>query len=173
MPPRRRFRDPIHQHRVFHLTESRVAIAGHPVHAMLVAFPIALGFSTLAADALYWWSGDDFWLRAGLWAAGGSFVMGLLAGLTGLAELLLVAGIRIRAASWTHSILAVMLLGLLGVNWGLRLQGGEILPWGILLSALSAALIGMTGWHGGKLVFDYGLGGHEAHGAAPSRTDKS
>ncbi|WP_334191861.1 DUF2231 domain-containing protein [Pararhodobacter sp.] len=173
MPPRRRFRDPIQHHRVFHLTESRIAIAGHPIHAMMVGFPIALGFSTLGSDVLYWWSGDSFWVRVSLWASGASFLMGILAGLTGVAELLLVPGIRIRAASWTHAILALMLLALLGTNWGSRLSGQDVLPWGLLMSVLAAGLVAMTGWHGGKLVFDYGLGSHDAHRAAPSRTDSS
>ncbi|MFV3130899.1 DUF2231 domain-containing protein [Niveispirillum sp. KHB5.9] len=166
---RSRFRDPINEHRHFRLTESRVAIAGHPIHAMLVTYPIALTFSTLGADALYWWTGDLFWPRAGLWAAGVGFIMGLLAGVVGMVELLIVPGIRIRAASWTHFILAVMLLALLGGNWGLRLgdPAGTVLPWGILLSMLAAGMTAMTGWHGGKLVFDYGVGTHKAHSDPP------
>ncbi|MFV3077072.1 DUF2231 domain-containing protein [Niveispirillum fermenti] len=165
----RRFRDPIHEHRNFRLTESRIAIAGHPLHAMLVAFPIALCMCTLGADALYWWTGDLFWPRAALWASGVGFLMGLLAGIAGTAELLLVPGIRIRAASWTHFILAVMLLSLLGANWGLRLTdpAGAVLPWGLLLSFLAAGMTGMTGWHGGKLVFDYGVGTQQDHRLPP------
>ncbi|WP_294923059.1 DUF2231 domain-containing protein [uncultured Paracoccus sp.] len=161
----RRYTDPIHEHRHFHLTESRVAIAGHPIHAMMVTFPIALCICTLGADALYWWTGDAFWPRAALWAAGTGFVIGVLAGIAGTAELLLVPGIRIRAASWTHFILAVMLLSLLGTNWGIRLADpvDAVLPWGILTSALAAGMTGMTGWHGGKLVFDYGVGTQQDH----------
>ncbi|WP_150121023.1 DUF2231 domain-containing protein, partial [Sulfitobacter sp. HI0076] len=33
-----------------------------------------------------------------------------------------------------------------------------VLPYGILLSGLGAVMVGFTGWHGGKLVFDYRLG---------------
>lgn len=172
--PRRRLRDPIHEHRSFHRTESRIAVAGHPIHAMLVAFPIALCVSTLGADALYWWTGDPFWPRAALWAAGVGFVMGILAGIAGTAELLLVPGIRIRAASWTHFILAVMLLSVLGANWGIRLgdPAGAVLPWGFLASLLAAGMTAMTGWHGGKLVFDYGLGTQNDH-EGPPRGDRN
>ncbi|MCK9510449.1 MAG: DUF2231 domain-containing protein [Pigmentiphaga sp.] len=162
---RRRFSDPIHEHRSFHRTESRIAIAGHPIHAMLVTFPIALCVCTLGADALWWWTGDDFWPRAAIWAAGVGFLMGILAGIAGTAELLLVPGIRIRAASWTHFILAVMLLSVLGANWGLRLGDpvAAVLPWGLFLSLLATGMTGMTGWHGGKLVFDYGMGTQDDH----------
>ena len=169
---RRRLRDPIHEHRSFRRTESRVAVAGHPIHAMLVTFPIALCSCTLGADALYWLTGDLFWTRAALWAAGVGFVMGILAGLAGTAELLLVPGIRIRAASWTHFILAVMLLSVLGANWGIRIADpvAAVLPWGFFTSLLAAGMTAMTGWHGGKLVFDYGLGTQNEH-EAPEKAE--
>ncbi|ATQ68698.1 MULTISPECIES: DUF2231 domain-containing protein [Methylosinus] len=152
--------DPIQQHPEFHETESRVAVLGHPIHAMSVAFPIALTFILMGDDLLYWWTGDPFWARAALWSAGGGFLLGLVAGASGLAELLLVPGIRARDAAWTHFILAVLLLALLGANWGYRLTGYEsaVLPYGALLSALCVVVVSAAGWHGGKLVFDYRLG---------------
>ncbi|UOM32580.1 DUF2231 domain-containing protein [Acuticoccus sp. I52.16.1] len=152
--------DPIAEIPGFRETESRIAVMGHPIHAMSVAFPVALTFCTFGADALYWWTGDVFWARAALWAAGTGFLFGMLAGFSGTAELLLVSGIRARAPAWTHFIIAVTLLALLGANWGHRLYGFEaaVLPYGILLSALCVGVVAFTGWHGGKLVFDYRLG---------------
>ena len=152
--------DPVEQKEAFHRTESKIAVAGHPIHAMLVAFPIALTTCTLGADALYWWTGDNFWARAALWAAGAGFLFGVLAGVAGTVELLLVPGIRARSASWTHFIIAVMLLSILGANWGYRLTGYEqaVLPYGLLLSLFAVGFTGFTGWHGGKLVFEYQVG---------------
>lgn len=154
------FTDPIEEHRALLATESRIAIAGHPLHAMLVAFPITLTMSVLGADLLYWWTADAFWARVAGWAAFGAFVMGVLAGITGTVELLVVRGIRNRSASWTHFILAVMLLSLIGANWAFRIGQPEeaILPLGLGLSAVAAGLTAITGWHGGKLVFDYQIG---------------
>ncbi|MDD7971349.1 DUF2231 domain-containing protein [Roseinatronobacter alkalisoli] len=154
------FTDPVEEHRALHPTESLIAISGHPLHAMLVAFPIALTMSVLGADLLYWWTGDAFWARAAGWAAFGAFVMGVLAGVTGTVELLLVRGIRNRSSSWTHFILAVMLLSLIGANWVYRIGQPEeaVLPLGLCLSLVAAGLTAVTGWHGGKLVFDYQIG---------------
>ncbi len=138
---------------------SAVAVAGHPLHAMTVHFPIALVFVTLAIDVLYWWSGDEFWLRAGLWSSGGAFWMGVAAGIVGTIELLSVAGIRERVASWAHAIAAIMLIAIAGLNWGLRVTGSlEVVPHGILVSVLASVVTGMAGWHGGKLIFDHGIG---------------
>ncbi|ARU00268.1 DUF2231 domain-containing protein [Yoonia vestfoldensis] len=152
--------DPIGEMPDFNKTESRMALAGHPIHAMSVAFPVALTFCTLGADVFYWITGDLFWARAAVWAAGTGFVLGMIAGLSGAAELLLVSGIRARAPAWTHFIIAVTLLAILGANWGHRLSGYEaaVLPYGLLLSGLSVLMVMFTGWHGGKLVFDYQLG---------------
>ncbi len=155
-----RLTDPIRENPSFHRTESKVAVAGHPVHAMLVAFPVALTSCTLGADLFYWWTGDAFWARGAFWASGTGFLLGVLAGVAGTVELLMVPGIRARAASWTHFIIAVMLLSILGANWGYRLGGYEqaVLPYGLLLSLFAAGFTGFTGWHGGKLVFEYQVG---------------
>ncbi len=142
---------------------SVVAMAGHPLHAMMVHFPIVLGFATLAADLFFWWGGDPFWARAGVWAIGVGFLAGVAAGLVGLAELLLVRGIRLRGSGWAHGVAAVMLISVLGMNWGLRLNRPEdVLPLGLGLSALGAVLIGFAGWHGGKLIYHHGIGLVEA-----------
>lgn len=140
-------------------TTSAVAVAGHPLHAMTVHFPIALVIATLAADIMLWWSGDAFWERAGLWAAGVAFFSGIAAGLIGTAELLLVPGIRARVASWAHGIAAMALIAVAGANWGGRVtETIDTLPHGLGLSLLAAMLTGLAGWHGGKLIFDHGIG---------------
>lgn len=152
--------DPILSRRSFNDTESKIALASHPIHAMMVAFPITAAFGTFGADMLYWATGDTFFARAALWAIGSGFLFGVLAGIVGTIELLAVPGIRVRAASWTHFILAMTLLSVLGGNWGMRLGDAEgaILPYGVLVSALCVVMTGLTGWHGGKLVFDYQIG---------------
>jgi uncharacterized membrane protein len=152
--------DPIEQHPGFEDTESKIGVWGHPLHAMSVAFPVALTFCTFGADGMYWLTGDPIWAWAALWASGTAFLFGLAAGATGTLELLMVPGIRIRAAAWTHFVIAVLLLSLLGANWGYRLYGYEtaVLPYGILLSGFNVLVVSATGWHGGKLVFDYRLG---------------
>lgn len=138
---------------------SAVALAGHPIHAMTVHFPIVLVFVTLGADIFYWWTADPFWMRVGLWSIGFAFFTGVSAGLVGTAELLLVRQIRRRVESWTHAVVAMNLLAIVGLNWGLRLtESASVLPHGLLLSALGAVFTGLAGWHGGKLIFDHGVG---------------
>ena len=142
-----------------HDLQSAVAVAGHPLHAMSVHFPIVLMFGTLAADLAYWFSADPFFMRVGVWVAGFAFLSGVAAGIVGTAELILVKGIRVRAASWTHAVAAMTLISIAGANWGLRLTDpDQILPVGLFLSVVGAGVTGIAGWYGGKLVFDHGVG---------------
>jgi uncharacterized membrane protein len=139
---------------------SVVALAGHPIHAMLVSFPIALVVATLGCDVFFWWTADPFWARAALWSAGFAFWLGVLASVAGVAELLLVKGIRTRTASWNHAVAAMMLLSVAGTNWGMRVGDhvAAVLPLGVFLSFLASLLVVLAGWHGGKLVFHHGIG---------------
>ncbi|WP_061932205.1 DUF2231 domain-containing protein [Aureimonas sp. AU22] len=138
---------------------SAIAVAGHPIHAMSVHFPIALVIATLGCDLFYWWSGDPFWLRAGLWSAGAALGFGVIAAMVGTMELIFVPGIRARAASWTHAIAAMMLISIIATNWGLRLASpDQVLPVGLFLSVLGSIFTGLAGWHGGKLILHHGVG---------------
>ena len=54
---------------------------------------------------------------------------------------------------------AMTLVAISGANWGLRLTDPvSVLPHGLLLSVLASVMVGFAGWHGGKLVFDHGIG---------------
>ena len=53
----------------------------------------------------------------------------------------------------------MVLVSIAGANAGLRLYLPEqTLPNGLILSTLAAIATGFAGWHGGKLVFDHGVG---------------
>ena len=138
---------------------SAIALVGHPIHVIMVHFPIAFAVATLGVDVFYWFSGDAFWARVGIWSTGMAFWSGVAASIVGTGELLLVRGIRLLEASWSHAVAAMTLVAIVGANWGLRLiDPASILPHGLALSALATVMVGFAGWHGGKLVFDHGVG---------------
>lgn len=143
-------------------TGTVVAISRHPLHPMLVTFPIALLICGLASDGAYLWSADDFWARMSLWLLGVGTLMGSIAGTTGAIELLFVGGIRRRAAAWNHFVMGTMLLAVSFTNWFWRLPDSTaaILPLGMYLSSLGVVLVALTGWMGGKLVFEDEVGVH-------------
>ena len=86
--------------------------------------------------------------------------MGCVAALSGLGEMVFVPGVRRRAAAWSHAVAAMVLIAIVGASWAWRLQEGQaaVLPWGLVLSWIGLAVVGIAGWHGGKLVFEHQVG---------------
>lgn len=139
---------------------SRAAIRGHPLHPLLIHFPIAALLMLAGSDVGYLITGDPFWARAGLWLAGIGTILGAVSGLAGAVDLITVSRIRRLVTAWAHALLAVMLLSLASLNFLLRLNDpiAHLLPWGLYLSLLSTVLIQVTGLLGGQLVYEYAIG---------------
>lgn len=146
---------------------SKMAIRGHPLHPMLIHFPVAALMGLLATDLAYIVSADYFWARAGLWLAGIGAIGGWISGLAGLVDLTFIPRVRRLITAWCHAILAVMLLSLATLNWLLRVDAPDmrILPWGVYVSLLTALLISITGIFGGRLVYEYAVGVDTEHTA--------
>ena len=147
---------------------SKMAIAGHPLHPMVIHFPVAALLGLIGTDIGYVLSGDFFWARAGLWLAGIGVLGGWISGTIGLLDLLLVKQIRRLITARCHAILAVMLLSLATLNWIGRLGQPDalIMPWGLYLSLLSGLLIALASVLGGQLVYDHAVG------VAPEKTEE-
>lgn len=141
--------------------ESRAALRGHPLHPVLIHFPIAALVMLLLSDLAFVFTGDLFWARAGFYLAATGATLGAVSGLAGAIDLFTVRRIRRLVTAWAHGILAVMLLSLAAFNFMLR-WGPEpealIMPWGLYTSLLTTLLISITGFLGGQLVYEYGVG---------------
>ncbi|MDX3893249.1 DUF2231 domain-containing protein [Pusillimonas sp.] len=145
-------------------THTAVALGSHPLHPMVVPFPIAFLITALATDLAFLATLDEFWARLSLWLLGAGTFMGVAAGMIGAAEMLIIRSIRRRAAAWSHFVVAVMLLSVAFLNWFMRLSDpvSTLYPWGIGLSFLGFLLVSAAGWLGGKLVFEERVGVKEA-----------
>ena len=146
---------------------SRAAIGGHLLHPIVVPFPIAFFVGALATDLGYWGTRDPFWARASLGLLAAGFVTGVVAAGLGLIDFSAIARARVHRIGWVHAIGNAAVLTLALVNWLLRRDdpAGAVLPWGLVLSAAAAGLLGVTGWTGGELVFRHmvGVTGHGGH----------
>ena len=135
-------------------------LAGHPTHPALVGFPISFLYGALVTDILYWRGGAPFWADASFYLIAAGIVMGLVAALAGFTDFLGDARIRSLGHAWQHMLgnLAAVLLSV--VNLLLRWQdaAADIVPVGLVLSAVVALLLAFTGWRGGDLVFRHRVG---------------
>ena len=142
---------------------SRAAIAGHPIHPMLIHFPVAALIALVGTDAAYVHGGDPFWARAGVWLAGVGALGGWTASVAGLIDILSVKEIRRLVTAWGHALMAVMMLSVATLNWRLRVgedPGEYVMPWGIGLSLLTAGFISLASYLGGRLVYENAVGVH-------------
>jgi uncharacterized membrane protein len=140
---------------------SRAAIAGHPLHPMMIHFPVAALIGLVGADGAFIYTADPFWARAATWLAGVGALGGWAASMAGLIDLLTVGAIRRLITAWGHALIAVMMLSLATLNWALRLSedpGAAIVPWGVALSLLTGAFIALAAYLGGRLVYEHGVG---------------
>jgi uncharacterized membrane protein len=144
----------------FDATPSRAAIAGHPIHPMLVPFPIAFLVGALAVDIAFASTGDVFWAEAGFWLLAAGIVMGAAAALFGLVDFLSLARVRALNAAWMHFLgngaAIVLAIWNLAQRWDDPAAGASGL--GIALSAIVVAILLVTGWLGGELSYRYRIG---------------
>ncbi len=68
--------------------KSTAQIAGHPIHPMLIPFPIACFVLAFFSDLAFWKSTNDFWANASLWLLGFGLIMAALAALMGLVDVI-------------------------------------------------------------------------------------
>lgn len=148
--------------------ESTAKIADHPIHPMLIPFPVAFLIGALLTDLAFWRTGSEFWATASTWLIGAGVVGGVLAAIAGLTDFLGNPAIRDVRIAWYHFLgnSAAMVLAI--VNLFLRLgQSAPTVPgWGIVLSLIVVAIFAVTGWLGWELVYRHRVGV-----AGPSETE--
>ena len=139
---------------------SSVAILGHPIHPVIVIFPVAFLATVAGADLGYWLTKGEFWSQASTWLLGAGLLSGVAAAAVGMLDFIRIPRVRDRRAGWAHMWLNVATLGLSALNFGLRLVSGDsiILPLGFTLSLIAATLLMASGWYGGELTFRHKVG---------------
>ena len=139
---------------------STAQIAGHPIHPMLIPFPIAGFVGTLVSDLVYWSTGTPFWAAMSFYLLSAGLVMAALAAVAGLTDFLGDRRIREHSAAWHHMIGNVVAVVLSILNWLVRggTDAGAVLPTGLALSAAVAVILLYTGWRGWELVYRHRTG---------------
>lgn len=143
---------------------SKVSVAGHPIHPMLVAFPVAYYTGTLAGFAVYAANGNQFWLNLAIALSIGGAGSAILAALPGFVDLAF--GIpgksQARPVGLIHAALNVAALGLFIAtaviyvgNWNGPPAGASL---GLGLSAAGVLLTLAAGGLGWTLVQTYHAG---------------
>lgn len=153
---------------------SRLHLRGHPVHPMLVVFPLAFLSSTLPVDLAFVVYGTAFWAWLGLVLNTAGAGIGMLAALAGVVDFFGIRGVRHRTSAWSHAVAGLVLLALAVASAFLRWPDpvGAVLPLGLALSVAQLVLVGVAGWLGGTLSFRFGIGVYGKADRPPPRRSR-
>src|SRR2546423_11966525 len=115
---------------------STAQIAGHPIHPMVIPFPIACFVLALVSDLAFWKTSNDFWASASLWLLGIGLIMAALAAVMGLIDVLGDDQIRNLSDAWLHAGGNGLAVVTELYNWYSRYEHGNaaIVPTGLTLS---------------------------------------
>lgn len=131
--------------------QSTAKIAGHPLHPMLVPFPIACFVGALVCDIVS--TSDPFWYRASEYLLGAGVIMALLAAVMGFTDVLGDARIRALTIAWVHMLANLLLVVIEAFNWYRRYSAGAGDSTGLVLSVIAVLILLVTGWLGGEMVY--------------------
>jgi uncharacterized membrane protein len=151
--------------------ESKAKLAGHPVHPMLIVFPLGLLGMAVIFDIIYLVSKNSRWTEVAYYNIGAGVISGLLAALVGFIDWYAIPpGTRAKRIGLLHGLGNVVVVGLFALSWMLRRPSPAAPPQGAVMLGLIGLLLALiTGWLGGELVGRLGVGvDNDANLDAPS-----
>ena len=140
--------------------QHKVKPMGHPVHPMLVNYP--LGLLTIAPifDVVHWITRNGYWSTVAFWMIAVGTAIGLLAAVTGTIDWLgIPAGSRAKLVGLVHGGGNYIILALFVISWFTRLNAQANPPIvAYVMTFLGAAGLMATGYLGGELTLHFGVG---------------
>jgi uncharacterized membrane protein len=142
---------------------SPASVGKHPIHPMIIPFPIGLWVFSLVADLIYLWRGNPVWRD---WVAFYSLLGGIigaaLAAVFGIIDWLSITNPTVKKVADWHARLNVIALLVFVASFYLRTTSGAhwisgSYPLPLALSIFGVILITISGYLGGELVFRYGV----------------
>jgi len=149
---------------------SKVSIAKHPIHPMLVPLPIGLWIFSLVCDIIFLTNREPVWSTIAFYSMAGGIIGALLAALPGLLDLLAIPPSPPKRIGLWHLGINLGVVALYLVNFLWRRQLADHWSTGpFALSILAVLLLCVSGWLGGEMVYVHGVavvpaGGKELKG---------
>jgi uncharacterized membrane protein len=145
-------------------------IAKHPIHPMLVTIPIGLWVCSLVCDLVRaGGTSNANWGVVALYTMVGGIAGALVAAIPGFIDMLSLQG-GLKRIALTHMGINLTVVALYAVNVWLRTRGGdEALTLG--LSVIAIAMLLVSGWLGGKMVYIHGVAVETPPEPAPAKPE--
>jgi uncharacterized membrane protein len=141
---------------------STAKVGGHPIHPMLIPFPIVCFIGVLVTDIVFLNNHDPGWATASRYLLAIGLVMAALAAVAGLTDFMGDDRVRGSGDAVKHMLANVTAVVLEIVNFFVRLNNNDqIGKIGVYLSAIVVLTLVYSGWKGGDLVYRHGIGVHD------------
>jgi uncharacterized membrane protein len=140
--------------------ESRAKLFGHPIHQMLIVFPLGLLATSVIFDIIYLITGNGYWTELAFWMIAAGVIGGLISAVFGLIDWLAIPNnTRAKMVGILHAITNVLVLGLFTASWFLRQDmPNRTTMLAIGVSFFACVLSSLGAWFGGELVTRLGVG---------------
>jgi uncharacterized membrane protein len=140
--------------------ESRAKLLGHPIHQMLIVFPLGLLATAVIFDVMSYFTGASRWTEIAFYMIGAGIVGGLIAAVFGAIDFWAIpAGTRAKRIGAIHGVGNVIVVLLFAGSWLRRWENpSDASALAYLCSYAGAGLSLATGWLGGELVDRLGIG---------------
>ena len=133
---------------------SKAKLLGHPVHPILVAFPVGLFVTSLVFDLIRMAGGSEGFSVAAFYMIGAGIVGALAAAIFGFVDYLFIPRrTRAKRIGLMHGSINLLMVALFIVSWsGRYADPAAFLRAPIAISAIAVVLALVSGWLGGELV---------------------
>ena len=140
--------------------KSTATIGGHPIHPMLVPFPIATLVGAFVTDLLFLYFGAPGFANASKWLLAFGIATGLLAAVFGFIDFMGSDRIRQLGIALQHMIANVSAVVVAIINLAIRLgdETANVESLGVYLSGVTVLILLFSGWRGGDLVYIHRVG---------------
>jgi uncharacterized membrane protein len=143
--------------------KSKATLAGHPIHPMLIPFPLALWVTSFAIDILFYFLRHATLLILSKFMIAAGCIGAIAAAIPGIVDWLSIKNGDVKKVANWHARLNIVALVVFAISLFLRMGSysglvGRKLTIPFLLSLVGVILIAISGWLGGELVFRYGVG---------------
>lgn len=134
--------------------QSRARFLGHPVHQMLIVFPLGLLGTAVAFDIVALLRGNPFFFHMAYWMIAAGILGGLASAIFGTIDWLAIpSGTRANIVGLWHGGGNLLVVLLFAVSWFLRRNDpNDPTTVALVCSFAGAALSLITAWMGGELV---------------------
>jgi uncharacterized membrane protein len=153
--------------------QGKANFRGHPLHLILISFPVALWTSALFTDSVGTWRHEDFWFRMSVVLIAMGTAVAVPAAVCGYIDYRTVPMKRAaRHVASRHMWWSLGATALFALTLAVRIHAGRS-PWGIVLTIVGDGVLLVGGYLGSELSNRFRIGVVDASPVEPRRTSEA